>query len=107
MDKLQSLNAQNFDQVVLDSETPVIVDFWADWCVPCKSMEPMLEEMSDLMGGKLRFAKVDVDQHRELAIRYEVKSLPTLLIFEKGRPVDTISGVPPRYSLISRLEKHL
>jgi thioredoxin 1 len=107
LDKLQSLNAQNFDQVVLDSETPVIVDFWADWCVPCKSMEPMLEEMSDLMGGKLRFAKVDVDQHRELAIRYEVKSLPTLLIFEKGRPVDTISGVPPRYSLISRLEKHL
>jgi thioredoxin 1 len=70
-------------------------------------MEPMLEEMSDLMGGKLRFAKVDVDQHRELAIRYEVNTLPTLLIFEKGRPVDTISGVPPRYSLISRLEKHL
>ena len=107
MDKLLPLDSNSFDNVISDSETPVIVDFWADWCAPCKSMEPMLEEMSQLMGGRLRFAKVNVDEHRDLAIRYEVKSLPTLLVFEKGRPVDTITGVPPRYSLISRLEKHL
>ena len=107
MDKLLPLDSNSFDNVISDSETPVIVDFWADWCAPCKSMEPMLEEMSQLMGGRLRFAKVNVDEHRDLAIRYEVKSLPTLLVFEKGRTVDTITGVPPRYSLISRLEKHL
>jgi len=107
LDKLLPLDSNSFDNVISDSETPVIVDFWADWCAPCKSMEPMLEEMSQLMGGRLRFAKVNVDEHRDLAIRYEVKSLPTLLVFEKGRPVDTITGVPPRYSLISRLEKHL
>ena len=107
MQKLPSLDSKTFDTVLADSETPVIVDFWADWCGPCKSMEPMLEEMSDLMGGRLKFVKVNVDNDRELAIRYQVKSLPTLLVFQEGRPVDTIIGCPPRFSLINRLEKHL
>ena len=107
MEKLPNLDSRTFDNVVSDSETPVIVDFWADWCGPCKSMEPMLEEMSDLMGGKLKFVKVNVDDDRELAIRFQVKTLPTLLIFREGRPVDTITGAPPRFSLMNRLEKHL
>lgn len=104
---LENLDSSNFDEIVGDGKTPVIVDFWADWCVPCRTIEPLLEEISDLMGDKLRFARVNVDESRDLAIRYHVQSLPTLLVFQDGRPVDTITGVPPRYSLISRLEKHL
>ena len=107
MQKLPNLDTESFDNVVTDSKTPVVVDFWADWCSPCKSMEPMLEEVSDLIGGRLKFVKVNVDNNRDLAIRYQVKSLPTLLVFQEGRPVDAITGVPPRFNLMNRLEKHL
>jgi len=107
MASIQELNTQNFDDVIGQSEVPVLVDFWADWCVPCKAMEPLLEEISGLMGGRIQFAKVNVDHARNIAIRYQISSVPTLLVFNGGRPVDSITGVPPRYNLVSRIEKHL
>ena len=106
-DKVVHVGDADFDSAVLNSKEPVLVDFWAEWCGPCKMIAPALDELADAYNGRAKIAKVNVDQDRDLAIRYEVKSLPTLLVFEKGRPVDTIAGVPPRYSLISRLEKHL
>jgi thioredoxin 1 len=107
MAAIRNLDAQNFDDVIQESQVPVLVDFWAEWCSPCKTMEPMLEEISSLMGEKVSFVKVNVDQARKLAIRYQIRSVPTLLVFQKGRPVDTITGVPPRYNLVSRIEKYL
>ena len=104
---MQDLDYQNFDTVIQESQVPVLVDFWADWCAPCKAMEPMLEEISSIMGEKIHFVKVNVDEARKIAIRYRIQSLPTLMVFQNGRPVDSISGVPPRYNLVSRIEKHL
>ncbi|MCP4545655.1 MAG: thioredoxin [bacterium] len=104
---IRDLDVNSFDMVIQESQVPVLVDFWADWCGPCKAMEPMLEEISGLMGSKVKFVKVNVDEARRIAIRYHVQSVPTLLVFDKGRPVDTITGVPPRFNLVSRIEKHL
>jgi thioredoxin 1 len=107
MASIQELNTKNFDDVITHSEVPVLVDFWADWCGPCKAMEPLLEEISGLLGERIQFAKVNVDHARNIAIRYQIQSVPTLLVFNGGRPVDSIAGVPPRYNLMSRIEKHL
>ena len=107
MAAIRDLDDKNFDDMIQESQVPVLVDFWAEWCTPCKTMEPMLEEISSLMGEKVSFVKVNVDQARKLAIRYQIRSVPTLLVFQKGRPVDTITGVPPRYNLVSRIEKYL
>ena len=107
MAEIPNLDSSNFDAVIRESEVPVLVDFWADWCAPCKAMEPMLQELSGEMGEKVSFAKVNVDQARQIAMRYHIQSVPTLLVFQGGRPVDTITGVPPRFNLVSRIEKHL
>lgn len=107
MPGIQDVSSQAFDAVIRDSQVPVLVDFWADWCAPCKAMEPMLEEMDQLLGGRVRFVKVNVDQARQIAIRYHIQSVPTLLVFQAGRPVDTIMGVPPRFTLRDRIEKHV
>ncbi len=107
MSAIPDLSSQHFEAVIKDSQVPVLVDFWADWCAPCKTMEPMLQEMNELMGGRVHFVKVNVDEARQIASRYHVQSVPTLLVFQKGRPVDTITGVPPRLNLLDRIEKHL
>lgn len=107
MHQIQDVSSQHFDTLIRESQVPVLVDFWADWCAPCKAMEPMLKEMSELMGGKVRFVKVNVDEARQIATRYHIQSVPTLLVFQEGRPVDTITGVPPRMNLLDRIEKHL
>ena len=107
MPSIQDLDSSNFESVIRESEVPVLVDFWADWCAPCKAMEPMLEEISGLMGERINFAKVNVDQSRQIAIKYHIQSVPTILVFQQGRPVDTITGVPPRFNLVNRIEKHL
>jgi thioredoxin 1 len=103
----QDMGIRDFEAIIRDSQVPVIVDFWANWCAPCKAMEPMLDEICGLLGEKVQLVKVNVDEDRQIAIRYHVQSLPTLLVFEKGRPVDSISGVPPRYNLVNRIQKHL
>jgi thioredoxin 1 len=107
MASIQDVSSQHFDAVIRDSQVPVLVDFWADWCAPCKAMEPMLEEMSTLLGSRVRFVKVNVDEAQQIAIRYRIQSVPTLLVFQEGRPVDSITGVPPRMNLQDRIEKHL
>jgi len=107
MPLIQDVDTQNFDEVIQSADVPVLVDFWADWCGPCKTMQPMLEELSDLMDGKVQFVKLNVDKARNIAIRYRIQSVPTLLVFQEGRPIDSITGVPPRYNLVSRIEKHL
>jgi thioredoxin 1 len=104
---IQEMKTNDFETIINESQVPVLVDFWADWCAPCKAMEPMLEEICGLLGEKVQLLKVNVDEARQIAIRYHVQSLPTLLVFNHGRPVDSITGVPPRYNLVNRIEKHL
>ncbi len=90
------LNKDSFENEVIKSKTPVIVDFWAEWCGPCKMMGPVFEEVSKEYAGKLEFAKVNVDEQGELAEKNNVMGIPCLIIFNKGKEVDRIVGFNPK-----------
>ncbi len=93
------IDKTNFDSDVLKSETPVVVDFWAEWCGPCKMIAPSLEEISEEMGEKVKIAKVNMDENPELAAQYGVRSIPTLLMFKGGEPVAIQVGAAPKNKL--------
>jgi thioredoxin 1 len=86
------LKDATFDQEVLKSDTPVLVDFWAVWCGPCKAIAPVVEDLASRYKGKLKVAKLDVDEHQTVPQQYGIRSIPTLLIFKGGRVVDTVLG---------------
>ena len=98
---------QDFDEKVLQSDVPVLVDFWADWCMPCKMIAPIVEELSEEYDGKLGFAKLDVDANPSTAMTYGVRSIPTLLVFKGGQPVDQIVGAVPKGALKKKLDSAL
>ena len=85
-----TLEDRTFDQEVLKSDTPVLVDFWAVWCQPCKAIAPVVDALATQYKGKLKVAKMDVDQHQLVPQQYGIRSIPTLLLFKNGRVVDTI-----------------
>jgi len=93
------IDTSNFESDVLKSDTPVVVDFWAEWCGPCKAIGPSLEELSDEMAGKVTIAKVNMDENPELASKYGVRSIPTLLMFKGGEPVAIQVGAAPKNKL--------
>ena len=94
-----TVGQDNFTAEVLDSETPVIVDFWAEWCAPCKMIAPVLEQISQDYAGKLKIAKVNVDDDGEIAQRYNIVSIPTLLLFKGGEVVRQQVGAVPRETI--------
>ena len=89
----------NCDSDVLNSDTPVVVDFWAEWCGPCKMIAPSLEEISTEMGDKVKIAKVNMDENPDLAAKYGIRSIPTLLMFKEGEPVAIQVGAAPKQKL--------
>lgn len=95
---------QNFSIEVLQSDKPVMVDFWAVWCGPCKMIAPFIEELAGEFEGKAKVGKLDVDNNQETAIKYGVRSIPTVLIFKGGKVVDTIIGAVPKVQLKQKLE---
>ncbi|MBK7498830.1 MAG: thioredoxin [Ignavibacteriales bacterium] len=95
---------QNFSTEVLQSDKAVLVDFWAVWCGPCKMIAPFVEELAGEFEGKAKIGKLDVDNNQESAIKYGVRSIPTVLIFKGGKVVDTIIGAVPKVQLKQKLE---
>lgn len=94
---------KNFHEVVLQSEIPVLVDFYADWCGPCKMMSPILEELSQEFDGKIKIVKINVDNNPELSSKYGVMSIPNMIIFENGRQKENIVGARSKQDLIQYL----
>ena len=107
MGKPQIVSDQTFEQEVLKSDTPVLVDFWATWCGPCRMVAPVLEEVASEQGDKLRVAKLDVDANPITAGRFGVRAIPTMIVFKNGREADRIVGYHPKPQLMQKLAPHL
>ena len=107
MTKPIEVTDSTFDQVVLKATLPTVVDFWAVWCGPCKMIAPALEQIAAEYVGKLQVAKLDVDHNNESAMKYGVMSIPTLILFKSGEPVERIVGFMPKEKLAAKLQPHL
>ena len=98
------INKDNFSSEVLENDKLVLVDFWAEWCGPCKQISPRLEELANKYSENLTVCKVNVDENTEVPVEYGIRNIPTLLIFKNGELVDKIVGVVPKQQLIDKLE---
>nr|2YJ7_A Chain A, LPBCA THIOREDOXIN [synthetic construct]2YJ7_B Chain B, LPBCA THIOREDOXIN [synthetic construct] len=98
---------ENFEQEVLKSDKPVLVDFWAPWCGPCRMIAPIIEELAKEYEGKVKVVKVNVDENPNTAAQYGIRSIPTLLLFKNGQVVDRLVGAQPKEALKERIDKHL
>lgn len=107
MGKPQVVTDQTFEQEVLKSDAPVLVDFWATWCGPCRMVAPVLEEVASEQGDKIRVVKLDVDANPITAGRFGVRAIPTMIVFKNGREADRIVGYHPKPQLMTKLTPHL
>ncbi|HZJ57621.1 MAG TPA: thioredoxin [Clostridia bacterium] len=103
-EKIITLNSNNFEDEVMNSDVPVLVDFWAAWCGPCRMIAPIIDQLADDFDGKAKIAKVNVDEERELASRYRVMSIPTLILFKDGQIADQTMGARPKSDLVKMIQ---
>lgn len=102
-----ALTASDFDQLVAGADKPVLVDFWAAWCGPCRALGPVVEEVAEEMSGKIDVYKCNVDEESELAQKFQIASIPTLILFKGGKAVHTMVGSMPKADLIKEIEANL
>ena len=96
IDRVREVTDASFEEDVLSSELPAVVDFWAPWCGPCRAVHPILEQLAEEHVGRVEFARLNIDEHPEAASRYDVFSIPTVILFEDGEPRETVIGAYPR-----------
>ena len=101
------LNDSTFEAEVVNSSIPVLVDFWATWCGPCRKLGPVVDEIAEAYDGKVKFAKINVEESLETAKKYSISGLPSLLVFKNGEAVERMAGLMPKSTIISNIEKHL
>ncbi len=106
-EKVKQVTNDTFQTEVLESETPVLVDFWAEWCGPCRMVAPVLDEVAEEMDGQVQIAKVNVDENRELAFQYQVSSIPTMILFKGGEVADRVLGAMPKNAIQKFLGNHV
>ena len=107
MSSAADVTAQDFDNEVLQSDTPVLVDFWAEWCGPCKMIAPSVDAVAEEYAGKLKVYKLDVDKDATIAAKYGVMSIPTLILFKGGEVVEQIVGTLPKQEIVEKISAHL
>jgi thioredoxin 1 len=106
-ERIVTITSGNFEQEVIKASGPVLVDFWAEWCGPCKMIAPLLDELAEENGDKLKIAKVNVDDNQELATRFGIRAIPTLLLFKGGEVREQIVGVAGKKDLEKKIAPHL
>ncbi|MBT5874153.1 MAG: thioredoxin [Candidatus Latescibacteria bacterium] len=107
MGQTQAVTDSEFEAEVLNSDKPVLVDFWAEWCGPCKAIAPTLDELAADYGDRLKVVKVDIDENQEMAQQFGIRSIPQLLVFKDGNEVDRMVGVVPKKQLSEKIDTHL
>ena len=106
-EKIETLTDATFDENVKGSDVPILVDFWAEWCGPCKMITPVLEEIAEEQAGKVRIAKLNIDDNLDVTRRFDVMSIPTLILFKDGEPAARLIGAKPKAALLEEISAYL
>jgi thioredoxin 1 len=101
------INTNNFENEVVNNQGITVVDFFADWCGPCRKLGPILEEVEQELSSRVKFTKINTDNNIEMARKYQVSGLPTLMVFKNGEPAERMVGLMPKSSIITNIEKHI
>lgn len=104
---IKEINDNKFNEEVVNSDVPVVVDFWATWCGPCRMLAPVMEDISNELDGKAKFVKINVDENPVTSSQFRVASIPTLLIFNKGKVAETLVGFRPKESIVPVIKKYI